>query len=62
MDLNAIIEILQKVIYISHDNLKLDTSYNVNLISELENTIEKIGKNANVDLSLDTLMINICGL
>ncbi len=58
----SIVDILQRVIYISYKNIKSDTLYNVNLISELENTIEKIGKNANVDLSIDELMINICGL
>lgn len=52
--------ILEKVMYIFHNRLKSDISFEIKLIEDIENTLQNIKRNANVDLALDLLMINIC--
>ena len=54
--------ILEKVMYIFYNKLKMDRSFDYRLIDLLENTIENIKKNANVDLALDRMMIKILEL
>lgn len=52
--------ILEKVLQIFFINLKNDISFDYKLIEKTEETIQKIKKNANVDLALDSLMIEVC--
>lgn len=54
--------ILEKVMYIYYLRLKEDFSFDYHLIEALEKTIENMRKNANVDLALDMLMIEISGI
>ncbi len=52
--------ILEKVLYIYHCKLKKDINFNIKLIDCVEQAIQKLKRNANVDLVLDILMIDIC--
>ena len=52
--------ILEKVMYIYYKNLKKDISFDLKIIESIEKTLQSIKRNANVDLSLDALMIDIC--
>ncbi|MBQ8299381.1 MAG: DNA polymerase III subunit delta' [Clostridia bacterium] len=52
--------ILEKVMQIFFINLKNDISFDYKLIEKTEEAIQKIKRNANVDLALDSLMIEVC--
>ena len=52
--------ILEKVMQIFFINLKNDISFDYKLIEKTEETIQKIKRNANVDLALDSLMVEVC--
>lgn len=52
--------ILEKVMYIYYSKLKQDVTFDIKQIEALEKTIQNIKRNANVDLSLDAFMIDIC--
>lgn len=52
--------ILEKVMQIFFINLKNDVSFDYKLIEKTEETIQKIKRNANVDLALDSLMVEVC--
>lgn len=52
--------ILEKVMYIFHSKLKKDINFDFKLIESIEETLQNIKRNANVDLALDVLAINVC--
>ena len=55
-----ILEILEKVMQIFFICVKNDISFDYKLIEKTEETIQKIKRNANVDLALDSLMVEVC--
>ena len=46
--------------YIYYNNLKEDINFDFKLIENIEETMQNIKRNANIDLALDVLMINVC--
>lgn len=57
---SAISQILERVMQIFSIRLKNDISFDYKLIDNIENAIQNINRNANVDLTLDALMIAVC--
>lgn len=55
-----IIIILEKTMQIFFMKLKNEKSFEYKNIEKLEETIQKIKRNANVDLALDSLMVELC--
>lgn len=52
--------ILEKTMQIFFMKLKNEKCFNYMYIEKLEETIQKIKRNANVDLALDSLMVELC--
>lgn len=57
---SEIFEILEKVMRIYHVKLKNEPNFDYKLIEAIEDAIQKIKRNANVDLTLDSLMVEVC--
>lgn len=55
-------DIIEKVMYIFYGKLKNDDMSTVKFIDELAQVLQNLKKNANVDLALDILMINLCNI
>ncbi len=55
-----ITDILQKVIYVLSDKLKTKPGFNFKTIESANEALQKIKRNANVDMSLDVLSIDVC--
>lgn len=52
--------ILEKVMQIFFIKFKTEKNYEYRTIEKLEETIQKIKRNGNVDLALDSLMVELC--
>lgn len=52
--------ILEKVMQIFFIKFKAEKNYEYRTIEKLEETIQKIKRNGNVDLALDSLMVELC--
>lgn len=55
-------DILEKVMYIFYGKLKSGDMSATGFINELTQVLQNLKKNANVDLALDILMINLCNM
>ena len=56
----SIVMILEKTMQIFFMKFKTDKNYDYKNIEIIEETIQKIKRNANVDLALDSLMVELC--
>ncbi len=52
--------ILENVMHIFFNKLRKGVTFNYELITLLEKTIQKIKRNANVDLAIDVFMLDVC--
>lgn len=56
----GITQILEKTMQIFFMKFKNEKNFDYKIIEKLEETIQKIKRNANVDLALDSLMVELC--
>ena len=55
-----IVLILEKVMQVFFMKFKTDKTFQYKNIEKIEETIQRIRRNGNVDLALDSLMIDLC--
>ena len=57
---SSVVAILEKAMQIFFMKFKNDKNFEYKNIEKIEETIQKIKRNANVDLALDSLMVELC--